>query len=85
MRVRSLTLLREVLAARGRSYRDIADEAGINYTTLALLAAGTRSTCTTEVAKRICRTLSVDIDLLFVPRVSSADERLLTSTGKKAS
>lgn len=64
MRAKNIALLRNILAATGRSQRDIAEGAGIHHSTLANIAVGRRG-CSTDVAERICQTLRVPLDLLF--------------------
>lgn len=64
MKVKNLALLRNVLAATGRTQRDIAAAAEIHHSTLANIAVGRRG-CSTDIAERICQTLRVPTDLLF--------------------
>lgn len=69
MKVKNLALLRNVLAATGRSQRDIASAAAIHHSTLANIAVGRRG-CSADIAERICQTLRVPTDLLFEESIS---------------
>lgn len=64
LKVKNLGLLRDVLAATGRSQRDIAQDAGVHHSTLANIAVGRRG-CSPDVAERLCQTLRVPTELLF--------------------
>jgi DNA-binding XRE family transcriptional regulator len=62
--VKSLAALRHVVAATGRSHRDIAHAAGIAGSTFSNIMVGRRNP-SADVAQRICQTLRVPVDLLF--------------------
>jgi transcriptional regulator with XRE-family HTH domain len=63
-RARSLPLLRAVVAATGRTHRDLAGASGVAHSTFSNIMVGRRNP-SAEVAQRICQTLRVPVDLLF--------------------
>jgi transcriptional regulator with XRE-family HTH domain len=69
MKAKNLALLRNIVAATGRSHRDIAQAAGIGSSTFSNIMVGRRNPSAT-VAERICQTLRVPVDLLFETSIS---------------
>lgn len=75
MRVISGDRLRTLIANKGLSYQQFADdvktdEVRCSKSMVGHLCTGERTSCTPELAERIARRLEVPIDVLFVPSIS---------------
>lgn len=73
MRVRSLDLLRNVIAATGLTQRQFAYHAEVHHSTLANLLRGHRTSCSPWTAVRIAQVSGVDPTLLFSVSIGDAN------------
>lgn len=72
MRLRSGSLLRELMNTKRLSNADVAMSAGVGRTFISALVNERRTSCTPKVAERIAERLEVPLEVLFVPRASAA-------------
>lgn len=75
MRLRSGSLLRELMNTKGVSNADVGIAAGVGRTFISALVNNRRNSCTEEVALRIARRLEVPFELLFDPTPSAGSGR----------
>lgn len=78
MQVRDHRKIKRLLIVQNASARQLAASLGCNHSYVNRVLSGERPTVTPEMARKIARFLHVDVDDLFVPRVS-------TSVGRSAS
>lgn len=71
MKLKSGTLLREMMNTRGSSNADLALAAGCGRTFISALVNGRRTSCTPKVAERIAGYFQVPVEVLFDPRTSA--------------
>lgn len=71
MRLKSGSLLRELMNTKRLSNADIAVHARVGRTFISALVNERRTSCTPQVAERISERLEVPFDVLFVPRASA--------------
>ena len=75
MRLKSGTLLRELMNTKGLSNADVALHAKCGRTFISALVNERRTSCTPEKAERIAERLDVPVGLLFDLRVSAVSGR----------
>lgn len=75
MKLRSGSLLREMMNTRKASNADVALAAGCGRTFISALVNGRRSSCTPKVAERIASYFQVPLELLFEPKMSAGSGR----------
>lgn len=71
MRLRSGSLLRELMNTKHLSNADVALHAKVGRTFISALVVERRTSCTPETAERIAERLEVPLGVLFVPRTSA--------------
>lgn len=84
MRLKSGSLLREMMNTRQASNADVALAAGCGRTFISALVNGRRNSCTPIVAERIALYFGVPLGLLFEVK-TSADSGHVVPTQRKAS
>lgn len=72
MRLRSGSLLRELMNTKRLSNADVALHARVGRTFISALVNERRTSCTPRVAERIAERLEVPLEVLFAPRASAA-------------
>ena len=82
MKLRSGKLLAGQMDARRMSQYSLASYVGCSRGFISHLVAGRKSTCTPDLARRIAEVLGVDVELLFVPSIST-DKRITAPTKRK--
>lgn len=75
MRLRSGSLLRELMNTKHLSNADVGLSAGVGRTFISALVNERRTSCKPTVAERIAERLEVPLEVLFVPRASAASGR----------
>lgn len=75
MRLKSGSLLRELMNTKGLSNADVAMSSGVGRTFVSALVNERRTSCTPRVAERIAERLQVPLEVLFDPRTSTAGGR----------
>jgi transcriptional regulator with XRE-family HTH domain len=75
MRLQSGEILRAFMRQRGISERTLARYAGCSRAFIGHLLHGRKTTCTPELAARIAEALSVPLEALFVPRMTTTPGR----------
>lgn len=83
MKLRSGSLLRELMNTKRLSNEDVGRHAGVYRTFISALVNERRKSCTPEVAERIAERLEVPLEVLFVPKTSAVSGRS-TKTQRKA-
>lgn len=71
MKLKSGTLLREMMNTRDTSNADLALAAGCGRTFISALVNERRTSCTPKVAERIAGYFQVPVEVLFDPRTSA--------------
>jgi plasmid maintenance system antidote protein VapI len=71
MRLKSGSLLRELMNTKRLSNADVAMSARVGRTFISALVNERRTSCTPVVAERIAERLEVPLEVLFVPRASA--------------
>jgi transcriptional regulator with XRE-family HTH domain len=84
MRLQSGEILRAFMRQRGISERTLARYAGCSRAMVGHLLHGRKTTCTPQLAVKIAEALSVPLEALFVPRVSTNMDRRSSGTGAVA-
>lgn len=72
MKLKSGSLLRELMNTKRLSNADVAISAGCGRTFISALVNERRTSCTPLVAARIAERLEVPLEVLFDPRTSAA-------------
>lgn len=75
MRLRSGSLLRELMNTKHLSNADVALHAKCGRTFISALVNGRRTSCTPTLASRIAERLEVPVEVLFVPKASADSGR----------
>jgi transcriptional regulator with XRE-family HTH domain len=81
MRLQSGEILRAFMRQRGISERTLARYAGCSRAMVGHLLHGRKTTCSPQLAVKIAEALSVPLEALFAPRMSTSD----VHNGQKAS
>jgi transcriptional regulator with XRE-family HTH domain len=76
MRLISGERLGRLIAKKGLSYSQFAEQVPCSKSMVGHLVTETRRSCTPELAERIARRLDTELDVLFVPSVSIDDGRI---------
>lgn len=71
MRLKSGTLLRELMNTKNLSNADVAMASGVGRTFISALVNERRTSCSPAVAERIAGRLDVPLGVLFDPRASA--------------
>lgn len=70
VRLRSATLMAELMRAKELSVRDMADRLPCGKSMVGALSKGTKTTCTEALGDRIAEVLGVPTSVLFMPAPS---------------
>lgn len=71
MRLKSGSLLRELMNTKRLSNAEVAMSAGVGRTFISALVNERRTSCTPAVAERIAERLEVPLEVLFAPKASA--------------
>lgn len=75
MRLKSGSLLRELMNTKGLSNAEVALSSGVGRTFISALVNERRTSCKPITAERIARRLEVPVTVLFDPKASAASGR----------